>query len=41
VLANPGCDIGLVGYGMTLLVDRFGKMVETAARPTAAPGASR
>jgi uncharacterized protein len=42
VLANPGCDIGLVGYEMTLLVDRVGKRVETPARPTAAsPGASR
>ena len=45
VLANPGCDIGLVGYEMTLLVDRVGKMVETPARPSlhspAAPGASR
>jgi hypothetical protein len=32
VLANPGCDIGLVGYEMTLLVDRVGKMVDTPLR---------
>jgi predicted regulator of Ras-like GTPase activity (Roadblock/LC7/MglB family) len=45
VLANPGCDIGLVGYEMTLLVDRVGKMVETPVRTglqsPAAPGAAR
>ncbi len=40
VLANPGCDIGLVGYEMTLLVDRVGKMVETPRR-TASGGAGR
>jgi predicted regulator of Ras-like GTPase activity (Roadblock/LC7/MglB family) len=32
VLASPACDIGLVGYEMTLLVDRVGKMVDTPAR---------
>lgn len=32
VLASPRCDIGLVGYEMTLLVDRVGRMVETPAR---------
>jgi len=32
VLASHGCDIGLVGYEMTLLVDRVGRMVETPAR---------
>ena len=32
VLANPGCDIGLVGYEMTLLVERVGKMVDTPLR---------
>jgi predicted regulator of Ras-like GTPase activity (Roadblock/LC7/MglB family) len=32
VLASPGCDIGLVGYEMTLLVDRVGKMVDTPLR---------
>ena len=37
VLANPGCDIGLVGYEMTLLVDRVGRMVETPARRTGNP----
>ncbi|MFD8492778.1 roadblock/LC7 domain-containing protein [Amycolatopsis sp. NPDC059657] len=41
VLANPGCDIGLVGYEMTLLVDRVGKMVETPVRRAASPGATR
>ncbi|MEV7092674.1 roadblock/LC7 domain-containing protein [Amycolatopsis sp. NPDC051045] len=41
VLANPGCDIGLVGYEMTLLVARVGKVVETPARPAASPGAAR
>ena len=32
VLATHGCDIGLVGYEMTLLVDRVGRMVDTPAR---------
>jgi uncharacterized protein len=32
VLAASGCDIGLVGYEMTLLVDRVGRMVETPLR---------
>lgn len=32
VLASPRCDIGLVGYEMTLLVDRVGRMVETPVR---------
>lgn len=32
VLASAGCDIGLVGYEMTLLVDRFGKLIDTPAR---------
>jgi uncharacterized protein len=32
VLASPRCDIGLVGYEMTLLVDRVGRMVDTPAR---------
>jgi predicted regulator of Ras-like GTPase activity (Roadblock/LC7/MglB family) len=32
VLASPACDIGLVGYEMTLLVDRVGKMVDTPSR---------
>ncbi len=27
VLAAPGCDIGLVGYEMTLLVDRVGQQL--------------
>ncbi|HEY4453405.1 MAG TPA: roadblock/LC7 domain-containing protein [Pseudonocardiaceae bacterium] len=32
VLAATGCDIGLVGYEMTLLVDRVGKMVDMPVR---------
>ena len=31
-LAAPNCDIGLVGYEMTLLVDRVGRMVDTPVR---------
>ncbi len=27
VLADPSCDIGLIAYEMTLLVDRFGTML--------------
>jgi uncharacterized protein len=33
VLASRGCDIGLVGYEMTLLVERVGKMIDTPTRP--------
>lgn len=32
VLASARCDIGLVGYEMTLLVDRVGRMVDTPVR---------
>lgn len=32
VLADPRCDIGLVGYEMTLLVDRVGLVVDTPVR---------
>jgi uncharacterized protein len=32
VLASAGCDIGLVGYEMTLLVDRVGRVVDTPMR---------
>jgi predicted regulator of Ras-like GTPase activity (Roadblock/LC7/MglB family) len=32
VLASSRCDIGLVGYEMTLLVDRVGRMVDTPVR---------
>jgi hypothetical protein len=32
VLAATGCDIGLIGYEMTLLVDRVGKMVDAPVR---------
>lgn len=35
VLAAAGCDIGLVGYEMTLLVDRVGRMVDTPLRGNA------
>jgi predicted regulator of Ras-like GTPase activity (Roadblock/LC7/MglB family) len=37
VLAAAGCDIGLVGYEMTLLVDRVGRMVDTPVRRTGGP----
>ncbi|PWV74806.1 hypothetical protein SAMN05421630_10847 [Prauserella marina] len=37
VLASVGCDIGLVGYEMTLLVDRVGKMVDTPVRQVPMP----
>jgi uncharacterized protein len=33
VLAAPSCDIGLVGYEMTLLVDRVGQQLTPQARP--------
>ena len=36
VLASPGCDMGLVAYEMTLLVDRAG---EAAHAGTADPAA--
>jgi predicted regulator of Ras-like GTPase activity (Roadblock/LC7/MglB family) len=32
VLAAPGCDIGLVGYEMTLLVDRVGQQLSPRLR---------
>jgi predicted regulator of Ras-like GTPase activity (Roadblock/LC7/MglB family) len=32
VIAASGCDIGLVGYEMTLLVDRVGRVVDTPVR---------
>ncbi|MGH3936023.1 MAG: roadblock/LC7 domain-containing protein [Pseudonocardiaceae bacterium] len=32
VLAAPGCDIGLVGYEMTLLVDRVGQQLTPRKR---------
>ncbi len=32
VLASPNCDIGLVGYEMTLLVDRVGKLLTPELR---------
>jgi len=32
VLASPSCDIGLIGYEMTLLVDRTGKLLTPELR---------
>lgn len=32
VLASPTCDIGLIGYEMTLLVDRAGKLLTPELR---------
>ncbi|HEV7451620.1 MAG TPA: roadblock/LC7 domain-containing protein [Pseudonocardiaceae bacterium] len=32
VLASPSCDIGLIGYEMTLLVDRAGKLLTPELR---------
>ncbi|MDT7801696.1 MAG: uncharacterized protein QOI78_5129 [Actinomycetota bacterium] len=32
VLATTGCDIGLVGYEMTMLVERVGQKVDVPAR---------
>jgi uncharacterized protein len=32
VLASPNCDIGLIGYEMTLLVDRVGKLLTPELR---------
>ncbi|SFM62116.1 hypothetical protein SAMN05216207_1001361 [Pseudonocardia ammonioxydans] len=32
VLASPSCDIGLVGYEMTLLVDRVGQLLTPELR---------
>ena len=37
VLADPRCDIGLVGYEMTLLVDRVGRRVDVVSRDGALP----
>jgi uncharacterized protein len=38
VITAAGCDIGLVGYEMTLLVDRVGRMVDTPVRGTGEQG---
>ena len=32
VLASPNCDIGLIGYEMTLLVDRVGQLLTPELR---------
>jgi len=40
VLASPTCDIGLIGYEMTLLVDRVGQLLTPELRRSCrAPGA--
>jgi uncharacterized protein len=39
VLASPSCDIGLVGYEMTLLVDRAGKLLTPELRAQLRRGA--
>ena len=31
-VAEAGCDIGMVGYEMAVLVDRVGKMIDASAR---------
>jgi hypothetical protein len=38
VITAAGCDIGLVGYEMTLLVDRVGRMVDTPVRGASEQG---
>jgi predicted regulator of Ras-like GTPase activity (Roadblock/LC7/MglB family) len=35
VLASAGCDIGLVGYEMTMLVERVGRKIDVPAREVA------
>jgi uncharacterized protein len=43
-LASPTCDLGLVGYEMTLLVERAGRVLTPATRQVAAaavPGDGR
>ncbi len=35
-LATRGCDVGQVGYELTLLVDRVGGALESPARPSVA-----
>ena len=32
ILADKGCDVGLVGYEMTMLVDRFGSVLTPQVR---------
>lgn len=38
VLAARGCDVGQVGYEITLLVDRVGRVLSAPPRGTAAAG---
>ncbi len=40
VLASPGCDIGLVGYEMALLVQRVGDLLTPELRRTPRHGAA-
>lgn len=38
VLAAPDCDMGLVAYEMTLLVERVGRALTPQARGAQSPG---
>jgi hypothetical protein len=40
VLAERSCDMGMIGYEMTLLASRVGHMLTPGRRPTA-PGPDR
>ncbi len=39
VLAAPGCDIGLIGYEMALLVQRVGELLTPELRQQLGTGA--
>ena len=41
VLASPTCDIGLIGYEMTLLVDRVGHLLPPELRTELSGSAAR
>jgi uncharacterized protein len=41
VLASPTCDIGLIGYEMTLLVDRVGQLLTPELRTELSGSAAR
>ena len=41
VFARPDCDIGMIGYEMTLLAARAGKLLSSPARTTAEPNRYR
>jgi hypothetical protein len=38
VIAEPGCDLGLVAYEMAVLISRSGEHIRVNARATAATG---